>query len=555
VSDRRKVIILGGGPNRIGQGIEFDYCCVHAAFAADELGFESVMINSNPETVSTDYDTSDLLFFEPLTLEDTLNVIERLNGRDLSEGGGHVHGVIVQYGGQTPLNLAGGLAMAGAPIIGTSLDSIDLAEDRNRFDSLLERLKLERPSSGIARSLDQALEEASRIGYPVLVRPSYVLGGRGMEICPDERALRHYITSALLVSDLDDAPVLIDQFLDGAIEVDVDVVADFEPTGPGGEEATGAASDRRPRALVCGVMEHIEQAGVHSGDSSCTIPPWSLDDALVERIKTIARGLAEALRVNGLMNVQMAIKGEQIFILEVNPRASRTVPFVGKAKHVPWALQAAKVMMGRTLADLGVEEVPDSGAYAVKEPVFPFQKFPGVDFVLGPEMRSTGEVMGIDASLPIAYAKGLLAAGVNLPTGGGVFISVRDHDKEPIVGVARALHDMGFEIYATHGTAEHLAKRGVPVRELQKIGAGARPNVIDLMSDGQISLVINTPTRTGWQTDEGRIRSSGVRLGVPMITTATAAAASVRAIGAVRKGDWSVRPLQEYARELDPTSL
>jgi carbamoyl-phosphate synthase large subunit len=571
VTDKPKVIILGGGPNRIGQGIEFDYCCVHAAFAARELGFESVMINSNPETVSTDYDTSDLLFFEPLTLEDTLNVIEKLNGGPLDADGGWkppprsetgsprglCHGVIVQFGGQTPLNLAGGLAMAGAPIIGTSLDSIDLAEDRDRFDALLGRLGLQRPEGGIARSLDEALAEAARIGYPVLVRPSYVLGGRGMEICPDEAALRHYIANALDVSEFDDAPVLIDKFLDGATEVDVDVIADFDPAGdPHGQgaPATEGAQDSRlktqdsPRALICGVMEHIEHAGVHSGDSSCTIPPWSLDDDVVTRIRDIARRLAEALHVNGLMNVQMAVKGGRVYILEVNPRASRTVPFVGKAKHVPWASLAAKVMMGRSLSELGAAEAPAGGEYAVKEPVFPFQKFPRVDFVLGPEMRSTGEVMGIDASLPIAFAKGLLSSGVVLPGSGGVFVSVRDADKDAIIGVARRLDEMGFELYATHGTAEALSKRGIMPRLLQKVAAGARPNVIDLMADGHIGLVINTPTRTGWQTDEGKIRATAVRLGVPMITTATAADAAVRAIEALRRGDWGVRAMQDYAR-------
>ena len=646
VSDKPKVIILGGGPNRIGQGIEFDYCCVHAAFAARELGFESVMINSNPETVSTDYDTSDLLFFEPLTLEDTLNVIEKLNGGPLDADGGLeppprdelrptrglCHGVIVQFGGQTPLNLAGGLAMAGVPIIGTSLDSIDLAEDRDRFDALLGRLGLQRPEGGIARSLDEALAEAARIGYPVLVRPSYVLGGRGMEICPDEAALRHYIANALDVSEFDDAPVLIDKFLDGATEVDVDVIADFEPAGdPHGQDvrangsqglltgkmpvplqdarsthntqdsglktqdfsqasknpvacapgsvlsqdsglktqdfpqasknpvacapgsvlsqASSLKSQASPTALICGVMEHIEHAGVHSGESSCTIPPWSLADDVVTRIRDIARRLAEALSVNGLMNVQMAVKGGRVYILEVNPRASRTVPFVGKAKHVPWASLAAKVMMGRSLSELGAAETPDTGEYAVKEPVFPFQKFPRVDFVLGPEMRSTGEVMGIDASLPIAFAKGLLSSGVVLPGSGGVFVSVRDADKDAIVEVARRLDEMGFELYATHGTAEALSRRGIAPRLLQKVGAGARPNVIDLMTDGRIGLVINTPTRTGWQTEEGKIRAAAVRLGVPMITTATAADAAVRAIEALRRGDWGVRAMQDYAMQ------
>ncbi|MCL4221474.1 MAG: carbamoyl-phosphate synthase large subunit [Phycisphaerales bacterium] len=553
---KEKVVILGGGPNRIGQGIEFDYCCVHAAFAARELGFESVMINSNPETVSTDYDTSDLLFFEPLTLEDVLNVVERLNGSDGVDAGGkmppppakgpsRVKGLVVQFGGQTPLNLAHGLAAAGVPLLGTPLDSIDLAEDRDRFDHLLDKLKLQKPPSGIARSLDQAVEIARRVGFPVLVRPSYVLGGRGMEICPDERALRHYMATAVDVSGLDDAPILIDKFLDGATEVDVDVVADFSEHLS--SASVGAASSRCSRALVCGVMEHIEHAGVHSGDSTCTIPPYALRKGLVEQIRKIARGLATELKVSGLMNVQLAVKDDDIYIIEVNPRASRTVPFVGKAKGVPWASVAAKVMMGVSLAEQGVHEVPETGAFAVKGPVFPFQKFPGVDFVLGPEMRSTGEVMGLDVSLPVALLKTLLAAGITLPREGGVFISVRKEDKPAIVDVTRSLMAMGFTAYTTPGTAEVLARHGLRTNVLQKIGAGARPNVIDLMQDGRIALVINTPTRTGWQTDEGRIRALAVRLGIPMLTTATAARAAVRAIEAQRAGVWDVAALQDYA--------
>ncbi|MCC6659722.1 MAG: carbamoyl-phosphate synthase large subunit [Phycisphaerales bacterium] len=537
VTDRQKVIILGGGPNRIGQGIEFDYCCCHAAFAAREMGLESVMINSNPETVSTDYDTSDLLFFEPLTLEDTLNVIERLNGRALGASPGHVLGCIVQFGGQTPLNLAHGLVRAGAPIIGTSVDSIDLAEDRDRFDALLETLEIARPPSGIARTLDEAAAIAAQIGYPVLVRPSYVLGGRGMEVCSDEKTLRHYVTNALQLSGVDDAPVLIDRFLDSATEVDVDVVADFDPTNGG----TGGS-----RAVVCGVMEHIEQAGVHSGDSSCTIPPHSLSKKTDQRIRQIARDLAAALRVRGLMNVQLAVKDDDIYILEVNPRASRTAPFVSKAKHLSWPLVAAKVMMGATLDGLGIEELPGGGAFAVKESVFPFSKFPGVDVVLGPEMRSTGEVMGLDVSFPVAFAKAQIAAGCALPTSGGIFLSVREADREAIVDVARSLLSMGFRVWATSGTGEHLRRHGMRVEVLQKIGAGARPNVIDLMTNGDIQMVINTPTRTGWRTDEGSIRATAVRLGIPMITTATAALASVKAIQALRAGDWDVAALQDY---------
>jgi carbamoyl-phosphate synthase large subunit len=566
VSDRKKVVIVGGGPNRIGQGIEFDYCCVHASFAARELGFESVMINSNPETVSTDYDTSDLLFFEPLTLEDVLNVMEVLNGAPLpgegpertgpyrttgvsrygTTGGGLLKGAIVQFGGQTPLNLSHGLTKAGVPIIGTSVDSIDLAEDRDRFDALLSRLGFEKPPSGIARTFEQARDIAARIGYPVLVRPSYVLGGRGMEICADESALADFVFKAAIISDLDDAPVLIDRFLSDATEVDVDVVADFDPGLPVDAQPAGA------RAVVCSVMEHVEQAGIHSGDSSCVIPPWSLPRDLVERIRAMARTLARELRVRGLMNLQLAIKPDesgkhQIYVLEVNPRASRTVPFVGKATGTPWPRIAAKVMMGRSLDELGVVE-PDPfapGRYAVKVSVFPFGKFPGVDVVLGPEMRSTGEVMGYDPSWPVAFAKGLMGAGVMLPTKGSVFLSVRRSDRPHAVTIARDLSAMGFEVYTTTGTSEYLASRGVKTRAIQKIEAGARPNVIDLLADGKIQLVINTPTRTGWKTDEGKIRAAAVRYGVPMITTCTGALAAVKAIGALRDGEWGVGSLQE----------
>jgi len=553
VSDKKKVIILGGGPNRIGQGIEFDYCCCHAAFAARDLGFESVMINSNPETVSTDYDTSDLLFFEPLTLEDVLDIVERLNGRPLRDGPGLVHGLIVQFGGQTPLNLAHGLVKAGAPIIGTTVQSIDLAEDRKAFDALLERLGIGRPPGGTAHSVPEAVALAARLGYPVLVRPSYVLGGRGMEVCSDEKALRHFMASAIEISGMDGAPVLIDKFLDRATEVDVDVIADFNPAHADPAAAAGAAA---PRALIAGVMEHIEEAGIHSGDSSCTIPPYALAPDLVDRIKSIARSLAEALRVRGLMNVQMAVKDGQVYILEVNPRASRTVPFVAKATHVPWPAIAAKVMMGKSLAELGVTEVPDTGAFAVKESVFPFSKFPGVDIVLGPEMRSTGEVMGIDTSFGAAYAKSQLAAGAALPTSGAVFISVRDTDRSHALPVARALAAMGFSIYSSPGTGAYLRDHGLNPEILQKIASGVRPNVLDLMRDGKIQLIINTATKTGWQTDEGKIRSTAVRLGIPIITTMTGAAACIHAIQALRASEsgasgWGVAAMQDYKRLAD----
>ncbi len=549
ISDKKKVIIIGGGPNRIGQGIEFDYCCCHAAFAAKELGFESVMINSNPETVSTDYDTSDLLFFEPLTLEDVLNITERLNGRSLKTPGGLVHGLIVQFGGQTPLNLAKGLSKAGAPIIGTSVDSIDLAEDRDRFDALLSQLGLQKPPSGIARTLDQAVKIAGRIGYPVLVRPSYVLGGRGMEICSDERTLQNFMSSAAIISDLEDAPVLIDRFLSDATEIDVDVVADYTPHTPG--TTNGTVQSAAPQALVCSVMEHIEQAGIHSGDSSCSIPPWSLDITMTRRIQTIARTLAKALNVRGLMNVQMALKDNQVYILEVNPRASRTVPFVGKATHTPWPRIAAKVMMGQTLTALGTKEVGEQlGSFAFKVSVFPFSKFPGVDVVLGPEMRSTGEVMGIDSQWPVAFAKGLLASGISLPKQGACFLSVRASDKHSALPIARDLVDMGFTVFTTAGTADFLKTNGVTsgVNVVQKIESGVRPNVLDLMADGKIQLIINTPTRTGWKTDEGKIRASAVRLGIPMITTATGGLCAVKAIRALRENDWGVAALQDYAK-------
>ncbi len=547
ITDREKIVILGGGPNRIGQGIEFDYCCCQAAFACESMGFESVMINSNPETVSTDYDTSDLLFFEPLTLEDVLNVIERLNGGgiDRADRAGKVVGAIVQFGGQTPLNLAHGLAKAGVPLVGTGLDSIDLAEDRDRFKAMLDEMGLKQPPSGIARSLDEAVACANAIGYPVLVRPSYVLGGRGMEICPDEPALRTYMTSAVNVSDLANAPVLIDRFLNDATEVDVDVVADFEPSE--GTRARMISHDPEPpQALYCGVMEHIEEAGIHSGDSTCVVPPFALPPETVEEIRSTARRLAEKLRVRGLMNVQFAVKDGTVYILEVNPRASRTSPFVGKAKGVAWPYIAAQVMMGRSLARLGTKEIPDTGFYAVKESVFPFAKFPGVDVVLGPEMRSTGEVMGADRSLPIAFAKAQMGAGIHLPLEGAVFLSVRESDREEIVGIARDLGTMGFTVYTSRGTGAYLAEHGVETKTLHKLSEGARPTVLDVIANGDIHLIINTPTKKGAKTDEGRIRANAVRTGIPMITTVSAARATVDAIAALRAGAWTVSAIQDY---------
>ncbi len=539
VTDRKKIVILGGGPNRIGQGIEFDYCCVQAAFAAQELGFEAVMINSNPETVSTDYDTSDLLFFEPLTLEDVLNICERLNGAPLGQPG-NLHGAIVQFGGQTPLNLAQGLLKAGVPIIGTRVDSIDLAGSRERFRDLLQSLKIRQPENGIARSLEEAVAVAERIGYPVLVRPSYVLGGRGMETCFHRDQLMQYMKTAVDVSELANAPVLIDKFLSEAIECDVDVVADYSDANPA------------PTTMIAGVMEHIEEAGIHSGDSACALPPYSLPQRVIDSLIEKSKQLAAALRVNGLMNVQYAItrpgngaEDYEIFVLEVNPRASRTVPFVSKATGVSWARIAAKVMAGQRLADLGVAENLYPAHTSVKESVFPFSKFPGVDVILGPEMRSTGEVMGADADFAVAFAKAQMAAGGSLPSEGNVFLSVRESDKGHVVDVARRLIELGFTVYATGGTYTYLATNGVKVKRVNKISEG-RPNALDMIADKQLQLIINTPTKKGMNTDEGKLRATAVRYSIPMVTTTTGAAAAVRAIAALRRGDWTVKAVQDY---------
>ncbi|MEM1209314.1 MAG: carbamoyl-phosphate synthase large subunit [Planctomycetota bacterium] len=537
-AEKKKIVILGGGPNRVGQGIEFDYCCVQAAFAASELGFESVMINSNPETVSTDYDTSDLLFFEPLTLEDVLNVVERLNGKPFGEGGepGHVHGVIVQFGGQTPLNLAKGLEAAGVPIIGTPVASIDLAEDRDQFAALCREVGVNQPDNGIAHNVEEAVEIANRIGYPVLVRPSFVLGGRAMETVFDDAQLRKYMAIAIGASDLADQPILIDKFLFQATECDVDVVADFPRDGAS--------------AIVCGVLEHIEEAGIHSGDSACAIPPYSLRQDVVDEIKAKSRAMAERLSVNGLMNVQWAVRVNEstnepeIFVIEVNPRASRTVPFVGKATGVPWAKAAAKVMMGVSLSEQGIAGEVAPKRVAVKESVFPFSKFPGVDVILGPEMRSTGEVMGSDPDFAVAFAKAQMAASQVLPLEGKVFLSVRADDKPGVLDVGRDLVEMGFEVCCTGGTHDFLAEQGVQTTRLMKISEG-RPNAVDLIKNGELALVLNTPTRKGAGTDEGKLRATAVRFGVPMITTLTGASAAVRAIRALRAEAWRVWALQD----------
>jgi carbamoyl-phosphate synthase large subunit len=531
ITGKKKVIILGGGPNRIGQGIEFDYCCVQAAFACRELGLESVMVNSNPETVSTDYDTSDLLFFEPLTHEDVLNIVERLNVAPLGGGGdGRVLGVIVQFGGQTPLNLARGLKDAGVPIIGTAVESIETAEDRDQFNQLIVRLKLRQPDGGIARSAEQARGVAQRIGYPVLVRPSYVLGGRAMEIVSTEEQLDFYIRHAVEVAD--DHPILIDRFLGDATEVDVDAIGDGE------------------NYLVIGVMEHIEEAGIHSGDSACSIPPFSLGAEVVAEIRRNTLALAKALKVRGLMNVQFAIKDDQVYVLEVNPRASRTVPFVSKATGVPWARIAAKVMCGKTLSELGVtREVVPTRHVAVKESVFPFNKFPGVDVILGPEMRSTGEVMGIDETFPVAYAKSQMAAGASLPLKGTVYFSVRDGDKKAVIPTARKLQSAGFNLLCTSGTWQVFEQAGIACQRINKIPEG-RPNIIDAIKNRQVDLLINTPTTKGPNTDEGRIRAAAVLHKVPIITTVTGAEAAADAILSLQQKDWTVKSLQEYYAQM-----
>ncbi len=526
---KERIMILGGGPNRIGQGIEFDYCCCHAAFALRAAGFETIMVNSNPETVSTDYDTSDHLFFEPLTSEDVLNICDRVKPK----------GLIVQFGGQTPLNLAKALEAAGAPIIGTSVDSIDIAEDRKRFGELVDRLGLKQPKNRTARDLQGAIFAAREMGFPVLVRPSFVLGGRAMEIVYDEEHLKLVVNQALDVSA--GKPILIDQFLDSAVEVDVDCLADGN------------------RAIIGGVMQHIEEAGIHSGDSACVIPPYSLPVEVVEEIKRQTKAMARELHVKGLMNVQFAVTGLRgrdrsdserhdqgtVYVLEVNPRASRTVPFVAKATNVPLAKLASLIMAGKTLDELGVHDEIVPKHFSVKESVFPFNKFPGVDIILGPEMRSTGEVMGIDDSFPMAFAKSQIAANSPLPRKGTVFISVNDRDKLEIVSVARDLAAIGYRVISTRGTAKILRDAGVEVLEICKLQEG-RPNLIDYMKNREVDLVINTPSGKGAYTDEGKIRAAAVMSRVTCITTLAAAKAAVEACKALAAGELKVRPLQEW---------
>lgn len=531
-----RIMILGGGPNRIGQGIEFDYCCCHAAFALKDAGYETIMVNSNPETVSTDYDTSDHLFFEPLTTEDVLNICDRMKPK----------GLIVQFGGQTPLNLAKALEAAGAPIIGTSVDSIDIAEDRQRFQDLVNRLNLKQPANRTARDLQGAVFAAREMGYPVLVRPSYVLGGRAMEIVYDEIHMKTFVNQALEVSN--GKPILIDHFLESAVEVDVDCLCDGK------------------RSIIGGVMQHIEEAGVHSGDSACIIPPYSLSPEVIAEIKRQTRAMALELNVKGLMNVQFAVTGIRkqsaagndktpastsenrqptVYVLEVNPRASRTVPFVAKATNVALAKLASLIMVGKTLDELGIHDEVVPKHYSVKESVFPFNKFPGVDIILGPEMRSTGEVMGIADTFPMAFAKSQIAANSALPKAGTVFISVNDRDKHDVIAVARTLVELGYRLLSTRGTAKTLRGAGVSVEEISKLQEG-RPNLIDYMKNREVDLVINTPSGKGARTDEGRIRAAAIMNRVTCITTLAAAEAAVEACRALRQGELTVKPLQDW---------
>ena len=524
VTDRKKVLILGGGPNRIGQGIEFDYCCCHASYAVKELGYEAIMVNSNPETVSTDYDTSDKLYFEPLTREDILAIVEE--ERPV--------GVIVQLGGQTPLNLAVPLEQAGVRILGTSPDSIERAEDRKRFSELLSKLGLNQAPNGTAMSYEEALTVANELGYPVLVRPSFVLGGRAMQIVHDDEELRYYMAEAKIASEAPtEHPVLVDKFLENAIEIDVDAIADGE------------------RCVIGGILEHIEEAGVHSGDAGMVLPPITLTTPVIEELKRQTRLMALELGVRGLMNVQFAIREETIYVLEVNPRASRTVPVVSKAIGVPLANIATKVMLGHSLEELNFTREVEPQHVAVKQSVFPFVRFPGVDAVLGPEMRSTGEVLGLDTSFGLAYAKSHQGAGNNLPLSGTVFISVRNPDKRDIIFIAKRLEDMGFDIVATEGTAATLARNGVRARMLQKISVG-RPNVVDLIKNKEIKLIINTVSGKNPRKDEVYIRTMAIANAIPLITTVSGAAAVVQAIGALRSSGLDVRTLQEFGSHYVP---
>ncbi len=520
VSDKKKVIILGGGPNRIGQGIEFDYCCVHASFALKEEGVESIMVNSNPETVSTDYDTSDKLYFEPLTREDVLHIVEKEKP----------FGVIVQFGGQTPLNLASDLQKAGVPIIGTSPESIDRAEDRDLFQEMLDKLGLRQPENGIAFSYEEAVKEARDIGYPVMVRPSFVLGGRAMKIVYDEDDLEEYFNLAVQASP--DKPVLIDKFLEEAIELDVDAISDGTNT------------------IIGGMMQHIEEAGIHSGDSACVLPPHSIAQEHINEMTDAARAIAKELNVKGLMNIQFGIMNNKVYIIEVNPRASRTIPFVSKAIGVPLAKLATKVMLGKTLEELGLTKEVVPPYYSVKEAVLPFDRFDGVDPVLGPEMKSTGEVMGIDEDLGAAFAKAQFAAGQKLPTEGTVFISVQDKDKIAALPVAKNFHEMGFTVMATRGTCKFLEEHGVPAKLVKKVSAG-RPHVVDAVKNSEIQLILNTGASTQTKHDGYEIRRAAIKYSVPYATTTDGTKAMCSAIQALTKEDFSVNPIQLYHQEIN----
>ncbi len=524
-SGQRKIMILGGGPNRIGQGIEFDYCCVHAAFALRELGFETIMVNSNPETVSTDYDTSDKLYFEPLTLEDVLNIYDQEQPE----------GIVVQFGGQTPLNLADGLKAAGVPILGTQPESIETAENRQLFAAMLDKLGLRQTPNGSATSEEEAVQIANKIGYPVLVRPSFVLGGRGMELVYNEQDLQRYVAAAIegersiakMAVLRSKRPILVDRFLEDAIEVDVDCISDGET------------------AVIGAIMEHIEQAGIHSGDSACVIPTFSLPQEVLDEISAATKAMAHELQVRGLMNVQFAVKGEEVYVLEVNPRASRTVPFVSKAIGVPLAKLAAKVMAGKTLRELGFTREIAPKHFSVKEAVFPFLRYQGIDISLGPEMKSTGEVMGIDVDLGLAYAKSQMAAPPPLPKSGNVFVSVKDPDKETVIPVVREFVDLGFGIIATSGTAATLAAANIPVQKVFKVREG-RPNVLDRVKNGDINFIINTPSGKIPREDEVRIRNAALAKKIPIMTTVRAALASANGIRSLQKHKVRVRSLQEY---------
>ena len=515
-SDKKKIIILGGGPNRIGQGIEFDYCCVHAAFALKELGYETIMVNSNPETVSTDYDTSDKLFFEPLTLEDVLNICDQEKP----------HGVIVQFGGQTPLNLAADLERHGVPIIGTSPKSIELAEDRKFFSALLDKLHLKQAEAGTATNEAEAIAVANRIGYPVLVRPSFVLGGRAMMIVYCDSELSTYMREAVTASP--ERPVLVDRFLDNATEIDVDCISDGDTS------------------VVGAIMQHIEQAGIHSGDSACVIPAFSISDDIKAQIEKAAKDLARELQVRGLMNIQFAVKDEELYVIEVNPRASRTVPFVSKATGVSLAKLAAKIMVGEKLVDMGYTETIIPSHISVKEAVFPWNRFPGIDIVLGPEMKSTGEVMGIDKDWGMAYAKSQISAFNPLPKEGTVFFSVADRDKERAIDVARSLHELGFKIVSTGGTLAKLAEAGIPADRVYKVLEQARPNVIDMMKNNEIHFLINTPATHESRADEILIRSTAIAQKISYATNMAAAEAAVKAIRSLKESELTVKSIQEY---------